>query len=443
METEIEAIPAANVIWLKNEQIIDINLPEYEGRYTIVERKGGIYQLLIKNCKLEDIGAYKCIASNKYGEINCSSSLIVISAPVFTKKFDQIDGVEKCDVKIDVTLNLTQITYITWSKNSNEIDTTKINKYELTTEKKMDCISHTLTIKILDKNDIGKYQCVVSNDAGRATCIGKVSVHPLTPPKFITPLNKELLLPENKNIELAVRATGIPVPRITWFKNGIEINKENHDFIILQNDETITSILKATGNSKEHSGHFKAMAINVGGEETTECNLTIKGIAPYFINKPEKITSLQDSTAILGCSFKGDPEPEIIWILKNKIIYNDKKYSLSKDNNTNSNILEINKCNETDEGTYMVTIKNIHGSETVPVTLIITKNAADVQDYRQFLKVSDLEKRDFEEQKPDWGNLKAGLQKKKEEEDEQEKIKLKKKLNFCQFLLKIQKTKKI
>jgi hypothetical protein len=149
-------------------------------------------------------------------------------------------------------------------------------------------------------------------------------------------------------------------------------------------------------------------------------------MGPYFLHKPEKITSLGGTTAELGCSFKGDPEPTVTWTFKNKEIKNDDKYKISYEPETHSSVLSIQKCAKQDEGTYIVTIKNVHGTESTAVSLMITQNAEDVQDYRQFLKVAEVEKAVVEEVQVERVQLKEAKPIEKDKEEDPERIQLKK-----------------
>ena len=69
LEIEIDAIPTPILYWYKNGVLIDFTAPEYEGRYSLIDRKGGVYHLSIKNVKPEDTAHYKCVVSNKCGEV--------------------------------------------------------------------------------------------------------------------------------------------------------------------------------------------------------------------------------------------------------------------------------------------------------------------------------------------------------------------------------------
>lgn len=404
--------------------LIEPNDIKYENRYSIVERKGGIYQLCIKNCKEDDTGKYGLSASNKIGEVKDEAKLSVITAPIFVKKFDQVDGVEKCDVKINFLLKGYPKPNVTLSKNNNQLDIINNTKYELLEHLENDIYSFTIIIKSANKNDAGQYQIIASNEAGRVTCLGKVSVHPLVAPKFLTPLENEKILPENKTFEIKVKVSGIPIPKISWFKDDKLVLDE--DFETFSDDNSGEYSLKSKRISKDFSGVYSIKASNPGGEIEHKMNISINGTIPFFISKPEKLTCLEGTDAVLGCSFSGEPLPNATWSIKNKEITNDGKYIINYDQFSNSSILIIKNCSKNDEGTYNVTIKNIHGEESTPVTLMITKNAEEVQDYKAFLKTAHVVEKEALDEKIEWGELKEGKMIEKNKIEDNEQIKLKK-----------------
>lgn len=436
METEIDSNPPATVEWFKNNVLLNPASIEFENRYSVMDRKGGVHQLIIKNCKNEDSATYSCKFSNKLGEVVEESKLKVIIAPYFIKKFDQIDGVENCEIKVSAVVGGYPSPKVKWLKNNNELNLDNKDKFESIVQEKDDNYEVTLIIKSGKKDDAGQYQCIVENEAGRGNCFGKVVIHPLTAPKFTLPLEKEKILPENKEVTLNVKAVGIPIPKVTWFKDGILIDTENKDYIITEDIETGNNTIASTKIDKKLSGKYIAKAKNPGGEVSTECNLLIKGYHPFFINKPEKLTCLEGNIAILGCSFDGDPKPNITWSFKNKEIKNDGKQKITYDENSNSSILEIEKCSKVDEGTYVATIKNIHGSESAIVSLVITENEDEVQDYKSFLKTAELIKAEVEDIKPDWGKLKETEQIKKVQDEEEFEINLRKVELLPEFITK-------
>lgn len=86
--------------------------------------------------------------------------------------------------------------------------------------------------------------------------------------------------------------------------------------------------------------------------------------------------------------------------------------------------MEIANCKPKDAGTYQVTATNEFGTETAPVTLIITQNPDDVVDPKTKLKNRDIKRRAAADDGPEWGKLrKAGLIK-KPDDDGPDQIKL-------------------
>lgn len=94
------------------------------------------------------------------------------------------------------------------------------------------------------------------------------------------------------------------------------------------------------------------------------------------------------------------------------------------DSEIDVNFMEIKNCRQKDAGTYQVTASNEFGTETAPVTLIITQNPEDVVDYKTNLKNRNHDRLNAEDQGPDWGKLKKGTALLKDGEGEGEKIKL-------------------
>ncbi len=426
IEAEIDAFPTSKIEWFKNNQPIDCSSYELEGRYSVFDRKGGVYQLVIKNCKPSDTASYKIKASNKMGEITSEAKLSITSAPVFIKKMEQVDAVEGCEFKINVIASGYPMPAISIAKNNNDVDLNDSVKFKLIVEKIEAEFYYSIIVNNTSKSDVGTYQIALTNDAGRASCIGKVVLHPLTAPKFIVLLQNDKILPVNKEIVLQTKVSGIPVPKINWLKDEKSLN-ENSNFIVSYDEREGFHYLKSSRPADESlSGLYKVIATNPGGEVISVCNLVIKGREPHFINKPEKITCLEGSTAVLGCSFDGEPQPIATWTHKNKELKLNEKFSIDYEPISKSSILSIKNLSKQDEGTYIVTIKNIHGSENTPVSLLVTQNAEEVNDYRQFLKASETVKHEEAAEEINWGTLKEGKEILKDEEPEKEQIKLKK-----------------
>ncbi|CAF4386976.1 unnamed protein product, partial [Adineta steineri] len=148
---------------------------------------------------------------------------------------------------------------------------------------------------------------------------------------------------------------------------------------------------------------------NPGGEQTTQCKLTVSGEPPTFVDTPEKVSCLEGQTAVFGCRVAGDPYPIVVWSKgKNKqFTENTQKYALYYDEELDAHIFEINQCSNSDTGIYTVTLQNVHGTVTKPVSCFNATKPEEVIDYKSVLRKAQGLQREGDGG-PDWGKLKKG-----------------------------------
>ena len=423
METEVDSSIPCTVEWLKNDEILGPNsLQITEQRLTILERKGGIYQVSIKNAKEDDAGVYTCIIKNKVGNTKTTACLNVYTLPLFLQKLDKIDAVENCEAELCVEVSGNPKPVVTWLKNSEPLDL----KNEIKYEEKINNNFYSLFIKSIVTNDAGTYQCSISNAAGKASSMGKLTIYPLTAPKFIKSLDETKLFPENEIIQLSVQVSGIPVPKLYWYKNGEIMNDEIEKYELKK--DLSKGIYKLIGKScgKAYSGNYEVKVSNQGGEVTSMCKVKVEGFKPTFLDKPEKIVCLEGETAILGCMVVGIPEPIVKWNLKGKeIILDSKKFKSYYDKELKAHFLEISSCGNNDKATYQIIASNEHGTEMAAVTLTISDKPEDVTDYKSGLRNTCISGRGKNEADHDWGKLKKAGARENTPDPDQNKLKLK------------------
>ncbi len=181
--------------------------------------------------------------------------------------------------------------------------------------------------------------------------------------------------------------TGLPVPRLTWLKDG-QIFEENDRISIVCDPQSATWTLTIRDCQESDTGVYECRAKNPGGEKITKSTLTVSGEAPSFIDTPEKVSCLERQIAVFGCRVAGDPYPLVIWSKgKTKTFTeNTAKYELYYDDDLDAHFFEINQCTEADTGTYTVTLQNVHGTLTKPVSCIIVTRPEEVIDYKSILR---------------------------------------------------------
>ncbi|CAF4747141.1 unnamed protein product, partial [Rotaria sp. Silwood1] len=416
LETRIDAFPEAKATWSKNAIPIDFSL--YAGRM-VAEEKRGIYSLVIKNIQLDDGGFYVCTAQNSLGQVKTSATLTIEMAPLFLNKLEKLEGVENCDIDIRVQVAGYPKPNLEFAFNQNPIDLK--GRYSL---KELKDGWYVFTIANTKRTDAGTYSCTATNSLGQASCVGKLTLFQLSEPNFTKNLT-DALFPVGGIIKLDIKVSGLPLPRLTWLKDG-QIFDENDRISIVFDPRTAKLTLTINDCQESDTGIYECRAKNPGGEKITKCKITVSGEAPTFIDSPEKVSCLEGQTAVFGCRVSGDPYPMVVWSRgKTKTFTeNTPKYALYYDDELDAHFFEINQCSNADTGIYTVTIQNIHATITKPVSCFTVTKPEEVIDYKSVLRKMEALQREGAGG-PDWGKLKKGKAKAKGPSDPGWQYKLK------------------
>ncbi len=262
---------------------------------------------------------------------------------------------------------------------------------------------YVFTIASAKTSDAGSYTCVATNSLGQASCVGKLTLFrmlfnhkysmnilfffiELSPPNFTKNL-VDALFPVGGILKADLKVSGLPLPRLTWLKDG-QVFDENDRISIVFDTRTLTWTLTIRDCQESDTGVYECRAKNPGGEKISKCKLTVSGEAPTFVDTPEKVSCLEGQTAVFGCRVAGDPYPVVVWSRgKTKpFTENTPKYALYYDDELDAHFFEINQCSEADTGTYTVTIQNIHGTVTKHVSCFIVTKPEEVIDYKSVLR---------------------------------------------------------
>lgn len=419
LEAEISGVPKPQIVWLKNGEII-----KGDERIQAHDAKGGVYQLIIKNSRKDDTGVYVCRAINEIGQAECTAQLVIEMQPLFLKKLEKLETVESCEAEWGFQLAGIPKPVIEFTRNNEVVDLEK--EKEFYTLQELDDYFYTLKFSQVRKKDVGNWTCSATNSAGKASCIAKLETMPLSPPKFIKELS-DCRLPQDMDNKLDVIVSGVPFPKIEWFKDGrlIDVDKESNKYKSERDmNSGRWSLVILNCQIDMDSGVYKARIYNPGGECSSEGKVIVKGRPPKFIEKPEKVYALSNSVAQFAAMVDGDPNPTVTWAKGKNPILENNDIKMYLDEQIGVHFLEIQNTKSKDAGTYQVTASNEFGSVTEPVTLIITQNAEDVVDLKSMLKNRNYQRAQAQEDGADFGKLrKAGLIQRPEDE-EAEKIKL-------------------
>ncbi len=381
LEAEIQATPKPTVEWYKNGVKLD-----NDERIQCHDAKGGVYQLLLKNSKKEDSGVYVCKAYNEIGSVECTAHLDIELAPQFLKKLEKLEAVEDCEADWFFQVNGIPKPKIVFNRNNNlvELEAEQNKKfYEL---KSLDDNVYCLHFLSIRKVDEGNWSCLASNSAGTVSCVSKLETVPMSVPKIIQGL-KDSNIPEYQNNRIEIKIQGVPFPQIEWFfgdKQLIPGQSNKYKFEREVYYGTFTLIINDC-QPEIDSGLYKARIFNRGGECATEGVYIVKGFAPRFIDKPEKIYALANEIASFATVIEADPKPVVTWSKGRNQLQDSKEIKIYSDDSINAYFMEIENCKQKDAATYVVTASNEFGTETCSVTLIITTNPEEVPDYKTLL----------------------------------------------------------
>ena len=208
----------------------------------------------------------------------------------------------------------------------------------------------------------------------------------LAAPNFTKSLT-DAIFPVGGILKSDLKVSGLPLPRLTWLKDG-EIFDENERISIVFDPRTTSWTLTIPDCQPTDTGVYECRAKNPGGEKITKCTITVSGEAPSFVDTPEKVSCLEGQTAVFGCCVAGDPYPLVVWSKgKTKTFTeNTPKYALYYDDELDAHFFEINQCSAADTGLYTVTLQNVHGILTKHVSCIIVTKPEEVIDYKSILR---------------------------------------------------------
>lgn len=173
LEGKITGSPAPEVKWYRGKELIT---PATDPRYKVENLANGTQRLTIKDAKLEDMGEFRCEASNEYGDVWSDVTLTVKLpatvetggeeqvAPTFVKALEEIRVQESEQAEFECIVAGEPKPEVKWYKDSKEI---QANDKHFVQTQQADGTAR-LTIKTAELGDAGQFRCEAKNAAGTA-----------------------------------------------------------------------------------------------------------------------------------------------------------------------------------------------------------------------------------------------------------------------------------
>uniref|UniRef100_A0A670IF80 Hemicentin 1 n=1 Tax=Podarcis muralis TaxID=64176 RepID=A0A670IF80_PODMU len=244
-----------------------------------LESSGRILQ--IARALMEDAGRYTCVATNAAGEAQQHVRL-----HVYGNGFP------------DMECSLLVMLVITWYKDNHPLTNTAsvsfLNRGQV------------LQIDGAHISDTGVYKCVVANAAGIAELFYSLQVH-VSP--SISGNNEMVTVVVNNPVRLECEARGIPVPILTWLKDGSPVSSFSNGLQILSGGR----ILALTSAQISDSGRYTCVAVNAAGEKQRDIDLKVH-VPPNIMGEEQNVSVVMGEDLELHCQSNAIPPPTLEWL---------------------------------------------------------------------------------------------------------------------------------
>ncbi|XP_010176901.1 PREDICTED: hemicentin-2, partial [Mesitornis unicolor] len=214
----------------------------------------------------------------------------------------------------------------------------------------------------------GRYACLVANAAGQERREFDLAVH--VPPEFIqasgSTTNVSISL--HGALTLTCEATGIPLPKVTWFWHGSPITPSEHTHVLSGG-----WVLRLPRAQAQDGGHYSCLASNVAGEARRHFHVEVL-VPPHIENADEEETIKvpEGHPATMSCLAAGNPQPKIAWLKNGHPLPNEDTFSTSLD----GSMLHIPRASLSDAGRYSCVVSSSVGSQTKHYLLDVSASPA-------------------------------------------------------------------
>lgn len=274
--------------------------------YRQIIQNGRVHKLVIKNTNIRDAGSYKCTVKNKR---TCAIVEVLQRYPEFVKRLDDLEINENESGILEVEVS-SESAEVVWMKDDQVISRDTFERFEQIKEGSV----RKLIIRSASIHDEGEFKCIL----GDQECTAEVNIIE-SPPQIVIPLqNQTCTTGETVKFEIELTKGDALVK---WYKDDEEI--EFNDQIKLRIDGkrqylTVKNVDVLDGGS--YSCHV--------GDSVSEAVLTVEEPLVDFTVKLQDVTLVTRHTDANLVVELSNPNVEVTWFKKNKIIKPSDKFEL-------------------------------------------------------------------------------------------------------------------
>ncbi|PSN48991.1 hypothetical protein C0J52_03867 [Blattella germanica] len=386
--------PLPTVKWFKDRR----ELTKYEFNMTHAD---GLVTMEIVDCKPEDSGKYRCVATNIHGSDETSCVVIVegfgesaeqaelanklmhsgvppddslMCKPEFTKKLQDLTVNDGEQLLLTCTIKGDPDPQVNWSKDGKTLSSSDIIdlKYKNGVA--------TLTINEVFPEDEGQYVCEAVNSIGTAKTTCKLKVKPMQDagrkaksgdkaPVIVDHLKSDFVK-DGEPVILSCRIIGAQKFDVVWLHNNKEI-KPSKDF--QYTNEANIYKLNIAEIFPEDSGTYTCEAFNDAGESFSSCTLVVlvpneEPKSPVFKTFPQSASVQEGESVKFECEIEKVPQ-KVTWLKDGKPVdEQSSKYQFIQDGKKKFKF-QINNCTTADVGQYTAKAEGKKGETTAAFAL--------------------------------------------------------------------------
>ncbi|XP_041425775.1 peroxidasin homolog [Xenopus laevis] len=247
-----------------------------------------------------------------------------------------------------------------WLDDKNEEIENEDGRYET---KKID--ENTVSIAVTaDSRQQKVIKCHMEYESGE-TEKTQLTLKIIERPQFVGDLEKQKTFSAGNSVQLPCQAKGIPLPKISWIRNGEKVSSsQGHISVSTNGSLHINNIQLAD------AGVYTCRAwIEERTEEVFKHVSVIVNAPPTAWFQDSALNVNSKSVANLTCFVTGHPQPKVTWTRgSDPVTHDGEKYVLS----ANGQELSILQLDKSDEGEYTCSALNTfgHSSSTLILKVI-------------------------------------------------------------------------
>uniref|UniRef100_A0A3Q3VZI8 Uncharacterized protein n=1 Tax=Mola mola TaxID=94237 RepID=A0A3Q3VZI8_MOLML len=224
-----------------------------------------------------------------------------------------------------------------------------------------------LIIPAPTSSDTGFYVCEAWFSNSTAQPVeARAHLTVMEPPSLTAQPQRKIFAELDRNVDIPCLATGVPQPRIEWFKDAVPLSKLANPRYKVNTTTGLTVCRVQPGDG----GTFQCLARNAAGEAQAYTQLLVSSMAPTFTFTPSDQTVTDGNTALFMCQTNGAPKPAVTWRKGSQVLASG-SVQVSRFTLLHSGALEICPVNFEDSGEYVCIAASSEGTINATATLTV------------------------------------------------------------------------